>query len=139
MNKSFFLKSVGCAAFLAIGVASASAPSGMVVVNNTLETANAYMHNIASPYPTAPKSSESIPWGVLKSMCDGKKSMLKGSDSCAFDVYATYTSNPKLIHVATVTFFLSNGNIIDIVNAHGLQYGLKIVSTAPGQFELDNV
>lgn len=139
MKKSFLVKSFACVALLASGVTFAAAPANMLVTNNSMYMSNAYIHDVATPYPTGPKSFESIPWSTMKSMCHGKGVALTGSDSCAFDVYATYNSNPKLIHVATVTFFLSNGYVVSIVNARGLQYGLKVATLAPGQFELDQV
>lgn len=140
MKKSFLIKSFACAALLTTGVVFAAAPDNMLVTNNSFDTVNGYIHDVASPYPTAPKSFESIPWSKISKLCHGTTaSMPTGSDSCSIDVYATYNSNPKLIHVATVTMFLSNGNIASIVNDHGLQYGLKVVSPGPGQFELDAV
>lgn len=140
MKKSFLIKSFACTALLTTGAALATAPDNMLVTNNSFDTVNGYIHDVASPYPTPPKSFESIPWSKISKLCHGtSSSKLTGSDSCSIDVYATYNLNPKLIHVATVTMFLSDGNIVSIVNDHGLQYGLKVVSPGPGQFELNQV
>ncbi len=141
MKNSFLVSAFACTVLLTTGAAFAAAPADMSISNNSFDVSNGYIHNIASPYPLGPKSFEAIPWAKMTELCHGAtpRATLKGSDSCSIDVYATYNSNPKLIHVATVTMFLSNGDIVSIVNAHGYQYGLQVVSTAPGQFELDMI
>src|SRR3990167_8351726 len=134
MKKALLIQSVALTAVLASGAALAAAPANMVIDNNTSLVTNAYVHDIASPSALGPKSSESIPWGTVTALCHGTKSpLMKVSDSCAFDVYASRSSNPKQIHVGTVTFYVSNGEVVNIAQL-GLQYRLKIISTAPGQF-----
>lgn len=139
MKKGILLCSVALAAFLMGGAAFAKAPEHMAVDNNTYLISNAYMHDIASSAPLGPKSSETIPWTTITALCHGTSSLLKSSDSCAFDVYATSdAANPKQIHVATVTMYLSDGKVVNIAQL-GAQYGLKVVAVAPGKFELNNV
>lgn len=138
MKKVLLVQSLALTAVLASGAAFAAAPANMIIDNNTFLVTNAYVHDAASSAPLGPKSSESIPWASVTKTCHGAASpLMKGSDSCAFDVYASYSPDPKQIHVGTVTFYLSNGEVVNIAQL-GLRYGLKIVSTAPGQFELDN-
>lgn len=137
MKKALLIQSVALTAALVCGAACA-APANMVIDNNTFMTSNAYTHDQAAPSPLAPKSSESIPWATVTALCHGTvPPLMKGSDSCAFDVYASYSPDPKQIHVGTVTFYVSDGEVVNITQL-GLQYGLKIISNAPGQFELDN-
>ncbi len=138
MKKTLLVQSLALTAVLVSGAVLAT-PANMVIDNNTMLVTNAYVHDVASPSPLAPKTAESLPWAAVTALCHGTKvPMIKGSDSCAFDVYASYSSDPKQIHVGTVTFYVSNGEVVNVKQL-ALQYGLKIVSTAPGQFELDNV
>lgn len=138
MKKALLIQSLALAAVLASGAALAT-PANMVIDNNTFMVTNAYVHDAASPSSLAPKSAETVPWAVVTTLCHGTTiPLMKGSDSCSFDVYASYSPDPKQIHVGTVTFYLSDGEVVNIAQ-FGLQYGLKIISTAPGQFELDNV
>jgi hypothetical protein len=140
MKIAKLLQCAVCCAGLISGVAAAAAPSAMVVDNNTLFWTNAYIHDAASPSALGPKSNESIPWTAVTSLCHGTQPpLMQGSDSCAFDVYATTDSaNPKQIHVATVTMYLSDGQVVNVAQ-HALQYGLKVMPVFPGHFELDNV
>lgn len=140
MKKRTLVHSVALSAFLMGGVALAAAPANAIVDNNTYLISNAYMHDTASPVPVGPKTAVSIPWTVVEKLCHGSTAhFIKGSDSCAFDVYATSdAAHPKQIHVATVTMYLSNGDIVNIAQL-GLEYGLKLVAVAPGKVELDNV
>lgn len=139
MKKGTLIYSVSLFAFLMGGAAFAAAPNHMAVDNNTYLISNAYMHDIASSAPLGPKSSEVIPWTTITTLCHGTALSMKSSDSCAFDVYATSdAANPKQIHVATVTMYLSDGKVVNIAQL-GSQYGLKVVAVAPGKFELDNV
>ena len=137
MKKINSILAIGLSACLITCTAFAAAPANMSVDNNTYLISNAYMHDAPTSVPVGPKSFALIPWSEVTTFCHG--SSMSGSDSCAFDVYATSDgANPKQIHVATVTFYLSNGEFVNIKQL-ALQYGLKLAAVAPGKIELDNV
>lgn len=138
MKKAFWIKSITCAALLTSGAALAGAPADMLITNNTGYYTNAYVHNNPSQ-PLGPHKVETIPWTgatSVTSLCHGGSSAVKDADPCAFEVYVSRTSNnPQQIDLATVTFYVSNGKVLDIDYVTHVK-GVEIESPAAGQFVL---
>ena len=140
------MKKLSCVAVLALtaalatGAAFAAAPANMLIANNTGYFTNAYIHNVPGE-PLGPHNSQFIPWtgpNSVTALCHGSSSMLKDADPCAFEVYLTDDpSNPQQTDFATVTFYVSNGVVVN-VNYVTHVHGVKIKSTRPGQFELND-
>ncbi|HLB55747.1 MAG TPA: hypothetical protein VJK30_00250 [Coxiellaceae bacterium] len=134
MKKSFWIKSIACAALMVTGVALADAPADMLITNDTGYYTNAYVHNNPGQ-PLGPHKVETIPWTTVANLCHGT-STVKDADPCAFEVYLSRkASNPEQIDFATVTFYVSNGNLVDINYVTHVK-GLKIDSPVAGQFTL---
>jgi hypothetical protein len=105
-----------CLAITTSAFAAHHAPTKMLVVNDSGYTTNAYFHGNPSPLPVGPYESKSIPWKTLATLCYHSSGMLKASDPCAFQVYASDDNNPQQYNVAVITLYLSNGHIVNITN-----------------------
>lgn len=136
MKKAFWIKSIACAALMVTGAALADAPANMLITNDTGYYTNAYVHDIAGQ-PIGPHAMGTVPWTKIASLCNGT-SNIKDANPCAFEVYVSHNANnPKQTDLATVTFYVSNGKLVDInYVTHGKR--LEIESSAAGQFTLEH-
>ena len=140
MKKMHLVKCLGLSVALTSAASFASAPVQMNIINKSSFITNAYVHDIASPAVLAPHSVEKISWANVKKLCHNLHAYsMKSSDPCSFEVYATTDKHkPKQIDVGTVTFYVNDGEVVNIANK-GLVYGLKIDALAPGQFVMSNI
>lgn len=136
MKTTKTLKALAFSLAIMSGAAVAGAPANMVILNNSPYSTNAYVHGVASPNALAPHSSELIPWANVTNLCHGTTPpMLQSSDPCSFEVYATNDADPQQIDVGTVTMYLSDGHISQVVNK-ATTYGFRMKGIAPGKFAL---
>lgn len=123
---------IACLALNSVAFAAQS-PAEISVVNDSGYMTNAYFHGNPSPLPLAAHKSEYVPWNTLMTLCHGSQGMLKASDPCSFQVYASNNGNPKQYNVAVITLYLSNGHVVNITNN---SKKFRVVSNGPAHFEL---